>query len=86
MAFAHKPYKQCFFSFAVSVNTTPSPPPKLEQQPQIHRFVTGTGIMGGDVEGFGGKRSHSAFSGMRFFPDEAFLIPHTCVGVVWGAF
>lgn len=35
--------------------------------------------MGGDVEGFGGKRSHSAFSGMRFFPDEAFLIPHTCV-------
>lgn len=35
--------------------------------------------MGGDVEGFGGKRSHSAFSGIRFFPDEAFLIPHTYV-------
>ncbi|CAM9220556.1 unnamed protein product [Scytosiphon promiscuus] len=45
----------------------------------IHRVVTGTGIMGGDVEGFGGKRSHSAFNGMRFFPDEAFLIPHTYV-------
>eukprot|EP00752_Nemacystus_decipiens_P012405 g10992.t1 len=48
----------------------------------IHRVVTGTGIMGGDVEGFGGKRSHSAFSGMRFFPDEAFLIPHTAPGLL----
>ncbi|CAN0510210.1 unnamed protein product [Ectocarpus sp. 12 AP-2014] len=48
----------------------------------IHRVVTGTGIMGGDVEGYGGKRSHSAFSGMRFFPDEAFLIPHTAPGLL----
>ncbi|CAM9346142.1 unnamed protein product [Hapterophycus canaliculatus] len=48
----------------------------------IHRVVTGTGIMGGDVEGFCGKRSHSAFNGMRFFPDEAFLIPHTGPGIL----
>lgn len=45
---------------------------------QFHRVIAGTGIMGGDVEGAQGKKSHSAF-GMRFFPDEAFLIPHTCV-------
>lgn len=32
--------------------------------------------MGGDVEAADGTRSHSAF-GTRFFPDEAFLIPHT---------
>lgn len=43
---------------------------------KIHNLVTGTGIMGGDVERTGGKRSHSAF-GTRFFPDEAFFIPHT---------
>ncbi|CAM9792795.1 unnamed protein product [Pylaiella littoralis] len=48
----------------------------------IHRVVSGTGIMGGDVEGYGGKRSHSAFSGLRFFPDEAFLIPHTAPGLL----
>jgi len=57
------------------------PPPSRSNRnlAQIHRVVAGTGIMGGDVEGFRGKRSHSAFSGLRFFPDEAFLIPHTWV-------
>lgn len=63
-----------------SIYPPPSRPKTNESQhhlAQIHRVVAGTGIMGGDVEGFRGKRSHSAFSGLRFFPDEAFLIPHT---------
>jgi len=44
------------------------PPPSRSNRnlAQIHRVVAGTGIMGGD-------------GGLRFFPDEAFLIPHTWV-------
>lgn len=48
---------------------------------KIHRIVRGTGLMGGDVENTDGRGGHSAF-GSRFFPDEAFIIPHTWVGLL----
>lgn len=53
----------------------------LNTTEQIHRLVKGTGIMGGDVEGTNGARSHSAL-GTRSFPDEAFFIPHRCVNEI----
>jgi hypothetical protein len=39
-------------------------------------LARGVGLMAGDVEGKAGAGSHSSL-GSRFFPDEAFLIPHS---------
>ncbi|CAN0078523.1 unnamed protein product [Discosporangium mesarthrocarpum] len=48
---------------------------------KIHHITKGMGIMGGDVEHADGARSHSSFE-TRFFPDEAFVIPHSEPGLL----
>ncbi|CAM9279414.1 unnamed protein product [Choristocarpus tenellus] len=48
---------------------------------KIHHITKGMGIMGGDVEHKNGGWSHSSFQA-RYFPDEAFLIPHSTSGLL----
>ncbi|CAM9394275.1 unnamed protein product, partial [Phaeothamnion confervicola] len=47
----------------------------------VHRIIKGVAVVAGDVEGLGGRGSHSAL-GARYFPDEAFLIPHATPGLL----
>ncbi|KAG5175271.1 cyclophilin-like domain-containing protein [Tribonema minus] len=70
-----------FLQLCTGAATGPDGAPLTYKGTPIHTLAKGVGLMGGDVEGGNGKKSHSGL-GKRYFRDEGFFIPHSSEGLL----